>query len=158
MELTNKEKQLLFIGSFLVLMAAGAGFVFRSMVPWLWGAHFEASATEVGVLFGASLWPVAIVMILFSLVVDRIGYRVSMYIAMILQALSVVLTVSATSYTSLWVACLAAGAGHGAVEAIINPLCASMYRHEKSKMLNVDGCGVRYHQPVLPFTRRVQAR
>ena len=137
MELTDKEKKLLFCGSFLALLAAGAGFVFRSMVPGLWGSHFEVSATDVGVLFGASLWPVAIVMILFSLVVDRIGYRVSMYIAMALQALSVVLTISAGSYTALWVACLAAGAGHGAVEAIINPLCASMYRREKSKMLNI---------------------
>lgn len=137
MELSDQEKRLIFWGSFLALLAAGQGFVFRSMVPGLWGSHFEVSATEVGVLFGASLWPVAVVMILFSLVVDRIGYRASMYMAMALQALSVVLTVTAESYTALWVACLAAGAGHGAVEAIINPLCASIYRHEKSKMLNV---------------------
>ncbi|MDX2022850.1 MAG: MFS transporter [Deltaproteobacteria bacterium] len=137
MDLTTKEKQLLFAGSFLALAAAGAGFVFRSMVPGLWGSHFEVSATEVGVLFGASLWPVAVVMILFSLVVDRIGYRLSMYIAMVLQSLSVILTVTAHSYTALWVACLAAGAGHGAVEAIINPLCASVYPTQKSKMLNI---------------------
>ena len=137
MELSDKEKSLLFWGSFLSLMAAGVGFVFRSMVPALWGSHFQVSDTEVGALFGAGLWPIAIMMILFSLIVDKVGYRISMYIALVLQVVSVVGTVMATSYDGLWWACIAAGLGHGVVEAIINPLCASMYRQDKSKMLNI---------------------
>ncbi len=137
MELSDKEKSLLFWGSFLALTAAGVGFVFRSMVPALWGEHFQVSDTEVGALFGAGLWPIAIMMILFSLVVDKIGYRISMYIALALQAISVLGTVTATSYDALWWACISAGLGHGIIEAIINPLCASMYRQDKSKMLNI---------------------
>ena len=30
-----------------------------------------------------------------------------------------------------------AGLGHGVVEAVINPVCASIYNKEKSKMLNI---------------------
>lgn len=136
-DIPQSQKNLLFIASFLSLTAAGVGFVFRAMVPGLWGAHFEITDSQVGVLFGAGLWPIAIMMIVFSLLVDVIGYKISMLCAFALQALSAILTMNADSYNTLWVACFVAGLGHGIVEACINPLCASMYRNEKSKMLNI---------------------
>ena len=52
-EFTNKEKQILLWASFLSLMAAGVGFVFRSMVPHLWMDQFSVNKDEVGQLFGA---------------------------------------------------------------------------------------------------------
>lgn len=136
-DLTEAEKFILFWGSFLALTAASTSFVFRSMVPSLWGHHFQVGDSEVGALFGAGLWPIAIMMILFSLLVDKIGYRISMLLTFGFQALSVVLTIKANSYNALWYACIAAGTGHGIVEACINPLCASIYRDEKSKWLNI---------------------
>jgi fucose permease len=136
-DLTESEKFTLFWASFLALTAASTGFVFRSMVPSLWGNHFQVGDSEVGALFGAGLWPIAIMMILFSFLVDKIGYRISMLLAFGFQALSVVLTIKANSYDALWYACIAAGVGHGIVEACINPLCASIYRDEKSKWLNI---------------------
>ena len=93
--------------------------------------------SDVGALTGAALWPIAVTMILFSLLVDKIGYKISMFFAFTLQAVSVVLTYLATDVSSLWWACFCAGLGHGVVEAVINPLCASIYRDEKSKMLNI---------------------
>ena len=137
MELRNKEKQMLLWASFLALMAAGVGFVFRAMVPALWGAEFGISDGQVGVLLGAGLWPVAIMMILFSFVVDKIGYQKSMIIAFIFQSLSVFLTFTAENYNSMWWACITAGIGHGVVEAVINPLCVSVFREEKTKALNI---------------------
>ena len=135
--LTESEKSKLFWASFLALTAAGVGFVFRVMIPKLWSNEFEISLAEVGGLTGAALWPIAITMVLFSLLVDKIGYKVSMFCAFALQALSVVLTVMAKSYDAMWYACFFAGLGHGVVEAVINPLCASIYREQKSKMLNI---------------------
>lgn len=136
-ELTEKEKGLLFWASFLALMAAGVGFVFRVMIPTLWSEAFQITMADVGALTGAALWPIAITMIIFSLLVDKIGYKVSMFFAFVLQAVSVVLTVSAKNADALWWACFCAGLGHGVVEAVINPLCASIYRKEKSKWLNI---------------------
>lgn len=136
-ELTSKEKNLLFWASFLSLTAAGVGFVFRVMIPTLWSNEFSISSAEVGGLTGAALWPIAITMILFSLLVDKIGYKASMFCAFALQAASVVLTVVAKDVNTIWWACFCAGLGHGVVEACINPLCASMYREDKSKMLNI---------------------
>lgn len=136
-EFTNKEKQMLLWASFLALMAAGVGFIFRAMVPALWGKEFGIDDSEVGRLFGAGLWPIAIMMILFSLLVDKIGYKVSMGFAFFFQALSVILTFTAKSFDGMWWACICAGVGHGVVEAVINPLCISVFREEKTKAMNI---------------------
>ena len=135
--MSDKEKSMLFWASFLALTAAGVGFVFRVMIPTLWSNEFNISSAEVGGLTGAALWPIAITMIIFSLLVDKIGYKTSMFAAFVLQAISVVLTVMAKDVNMMWWACFTAGLGHGVVEACINPLCASMYRESKSKMLNI---------------------
>ena len=135
--LTESDKFKLFWASFLALAAAGVCFVFRVMIPDMWASTFQITGQDVGNLTGAALWPIAVTMILFSLLVDKIGYKVSMFFAFALQAASVVLTIQATSVNSLWWACICAGLGHGVVEAVINPLCASIYRDRKSEMLNI---------------------
>lgn len=135
--LTEADKQKLFWASFLALTAAGVGFVFRVMIPDMWVEGFQITKADVGALTGAALWPIAITMILFSLLVDKIGYKISMLFAFLLQGASVILTYMATDYTTMWYACFCAGLGHGVVEAVINPLCASIYRDSKSKMLNI---------------------
>ena len=137
-ELTEKEKGLLFWASFLSLTAAGVGFVLRSLGgTTFWGTHFEISDGQVSALFGAGLWPIAITMIIFSLLVDKIGYKASMFCAFTLQGLGAILTIFAGSFEVMMAACLVSGLGHGIVEAVINPLCASIYREEKSKWLNI---------------------
>ncbi len=136
-EITDKEKSMLFWASFMALMAAGVGFVFRGMIPTMWEDAFQITTEQVGSLTGAALWPIAVSMILFSLIVDKIGYRFSMFCAFTLQAISVVLTINAQDYDSMFWACICAGLGHGIVEAVINPLCATMYKDQKSKMLNI---------------------
>ncbi len=135
--LTSKDRNMLFWGSFLALAAAGFGFVFRVMIPAMWAEEFSIPMAEVGILTGAALWPIAVTMIIFSLLVDKIGYKISMCCAFALQGLSIILTVTASDFSSMLFACLCAGLGHGIVEAVINPLCASMYRENKTKMLNI---------------------
>ena len=135
--LSESDKQKLFWASFLALTAAGVGFVFRVMIPDMWAESFQITLADVGALTGAALWPIAVTMILFSLLVDKIGYKVSMFFAFALQTASVILTYMATDVDSMKWACLCAGLGHGVVEAVINPLCASIYRDNKSKMLNI---------------------
>ena len=49
---------------------------------------------------------------------DKIGYKISIYCAFILQTLSVFLTFIAKDYNSLYTAALCAGLGHGIVEAV----------------------------------------
>jgi len=136
-ELTKKQKDIIFWASFLALLAAGVGFGIRVMNIGTWMGEFGISGKAAGGIFGASLWPIAIGMILFSLIVDKIGYRISMILAFACQVLSVVWTFTSKDPTSLTYSFILAGFGHGIIEACINPLCATMYKKDKSKMLNI---------------------
>lgn len=135
--LTKRDRSLVFWASFLALAAASFGFVLRVMLPDIWMAEYGITAEQAGGLFGASLWPIAITMVLFSLVVDKLGYKNSMFCAFGLQAASAILTFVAKDFRIMWWACFIGGLGHGVVEAVINPLCASAYRENKSKWLNI---------------------
>lgn len=136
-DLSEREKRLLFWASFLSLAAAGFGFSFRVAMGGDYGAELELTNHEVGMVFGASLWPIAITMIGFSLVVDRTGYRMPMYAAFALQVASGIGTFMANSYGALYAFALCAGLGHGIVEAVINPICAAVYNKEKTKWLTI---------------------
>ena len=137
-DLTAREKTLLFWASFLSLAAAGFGFAFRVAMGGEYGLEFELSEKEVGQVFGATLWPIAITMIGFSLLVDKTGYKWPMFGAFALQALAAIGTAFfADDYGSLYMYALCAGLGHGIVEAVINPICAAVYPKEKTKWLTI---------------------
>ena len=134
-DLSARNKTLLFWASFLALTAAGFGFAFRVAMGGAYGREFGLTQQEVGEVFGASLWPIAITMIGFSLMVDRTGYKLPMYAALALQVISGVGTFFANSYGELYAFALCAGLGHGIIEAVINPICAAVYPKQKTKWL-----------------------
>lgn len=136
-DLSQTERRLLFWASFLSLSAAGFGFAFRVAQQGTYGTAFELSEQQVGQVFGASLWPIAITMIGFSLIVDRTGYKLPMYGAFALQVASGIGTYFAETYAALYGFALCAGLGHGIVEAVINPICAAVYPKEKTKWLTI---------------------
>ena len=51
------------------------------------GTEFNLDSVKVGELIGAGIWPFAISIILFSLVIDRIGYKVAMLFSFVCFAL-----------------------------------------------------------------------
>lgn len=136
-DLTARERTLLFWASFLALTAAGTGFAFRVAMGEAYGSELQLTQQQIGEVFGASLWPIALTMILFSLVVDRTGYKLPMLIAFVLQAGSGLGTWLAHTYLGLYFSALAAGLGHGIVEAVINPVCAAVHPREKTKRLTI---------------------
>ncbi len=136
-ELSDKEKSMLFWASFISLAAAGFGFAFRIAHMGSYGEEFGLSGLQVGLIAGSCFWPIAITMILFSLIVDKTGYKVPMLIAAGLQIASGVGTCMATGYGSLLAAAICAGLGHGIIEAVINPACAAVYPKQKTKMLTI---------------------
>ena len=68
----------LFLGCFISLVAAGVGFAIRAGILDDWGEQFDLTEERKGMIQGAGLYPFAISIILFSLVIDRIGYGTSM--------------------------------------------------------------------------------
>ena len=136
-QLTETEKKRIFWASFLSLASAGVGFTFRVLYGGAYGADFELTSTQVGLIFGASLWPIALTMIGFSLFLHKTGFKIPMYVAFALQGTSAILTCFATDFNTIWFAAFLAGLGHGIVEAVINPVCVAIYPKQKTKMLTI---------------------
>lgn len=137
MELTDGQRKLLFWASFLSLAAVGVNFAFRIAKMGEYGVEFDLTGQQIGNIIGSCFWPIAITMILFSLIVDKTGYRWPMFGAAALQIASGLGTYFATSYEMLLLSAISVGLGHGIVEAVINPACAAAYPKAKTKMLTI---------------------
>lgn len=127
----------LFIACIISLVAAAIGFVVRAFLVLEWGVRFNLTDTQIGSIQGAGLYPQALSIILFSLVVDRLGYGRTMAFAWIGHTLSAVITMTATSYSGLYVGTVVFALANGAVEAAINPVTATLYPREKTHYLNI---------------------
>jgi len=133
----DRSRKMLFWGCFIVLVASAFGFVFRSFLMPSWGVQFDLSKTQQGEIFGVSFWPFGISIVIFSLIIDRIGYKKSMVFAFLCHTLSVILTVLADGYWMLYIGTFLFALGNGAAEAVVNPVVATMYPKEKTKWLNI---------------------
>jgi len=127
----------LFWACFMALIATAFGFIVRGMIITDLGKQFDLSATEQGEIFGAGLWPFAISIVLFSLIIDKIGYGRAMAFAFVCHVVSCVMTIFARGYLSLYIATFIMALGNGSVEAVINPVVATMFSKEKTKWLNI---------------------
>jgi MFS family permease len=129
--------QRLFWGCFVALIATAFGFIIRVMVLNEWGIEFNLSATEKGQIIGVGFWPFAVSIVLFSLIIDKIGYGTAMAVAFVCHTVSAVMTIFATGYDMLWYATFIAALGNGTVEAVINPVVATLFNKDKTKWLNI---------------------
>src|SRR5688572_709703 len=133
----NQRQQRLFLGCFLALVATAFGFVVRGAVLEDWAKEFELTEEQKGIIQGVGLYPFAISIILFSLIIDRIGYGTAMVFAFVGHLASTLLTIFAPNFTVLYVATFIYALANGTVEAVINPVVATVYRKNKTHWLNV---------------------
>lgn len=137
MSLVPKSDKLLFWGCFIALITTAFGFILRIFLMDGWAKEFNFSATQQGELFGVGLWPFAISIIIFSLIIDKIGYKTAMFFGFACHMVSLVMTVTASSYEALYWANFVVALGNGTVEAYINPVVATKFKHDKSRWLNI---------------------
>jgi len=126
----------LFWGCFLALIATSFGFIIRALIIGDWAADFDLNETQKGELLGVGLWPFAISIVLFSLVIDRIGYRNAMKFGLVCHLLSIGITIMAKDYWWLYIGTFIAALGNGTVEAYINPVVATIFNKNKTQWLN----------------------
>jgi MFS family permease len=127
----------LFYGCFVALMTTAFGFILRSLMLPEWGRTFNLTQTQLGEIAGVGLWPFAISIVLFSLIIDKIGYKVAMIFAFLCHVASAVLTIFADGYWMLYIGTFIVALGNGTVEAVVNPVVATMFPREKTKWLNI---------------------
>ena len=127
----------LFIACIISLVATSFGFIVRAILLNEWGVLFNLTETQKGAIQGAGLFPFALSIILFSLIIDRVGYGRLMAFAWVLHMVSAVITMSASSYTYLYLGTFLFALANGAVEAVINPATTTMFPREKTHNLNI---------------------
>lgn len=152
----SKNDQIVFWGCFIALITTSMAFIFRAILigSGVWPAEFGLDAVQSGVLFGAGLWPFAISIILFSLVIDYVGYRFAMFFSFVCYAVFAALTMmaygivhgadaaglavaQAKAWNYVYWGSIILGLGNGTVEAFINPVVATLFKDEKTKWLNI---------------------
>ncbi len=127
----------LFWGCFIALIATSFGFIARVLTADEWAAEFVLSETQKGEILGAGLWPFAISIILFSLIIDKVGYKIAMYFGLACHVISTILIISAKGYWGMYLGTFILALASGMVEAYINPVVATMFNKDKTKWLNI---------------------
>jgi MFS family permease len=139
---TGKPNMALFWGCFIALIATAFGFIVRAQIIGDWAkpvaeGGLGLSPSEVGEIGGVGLWPFAISIVFFSLIIDKVGPKRIMIFGFICHVLSAILTYTAKSYNSLYIATFICALGNGTVESYINPVVATMFSRDKTKWLNI---------------------
>ena len=147
----------LFWGCFIALITTAFAFITRAFLvntPDLWPAAFGLDAVQSQELFGAGIWPFAISIIIFSLIIDNVGYKTAMIFSFVCYTLYAILAFMAhgivsgaegqaleaaqlKAYNYLYGGSVILGLGNGTVEAFINQVVATMFKKEKTKWLNI---------------------
>ncbi len=135
--MNNSTDRRLFWACFIMLITTAFGFVVRTQIMDDLATQFDFSQTQMGELMGAWLWPFGVSIILFSLVIDKIGYGNAVIFALICQVTSSVLAIYSKSYGAFYAANVIGALGNGTVEAVINPAVATMFSKDKTKWLNI---------------------
>ena len=126
-----------FVACFVALVATSFAFIIRAMLIGDWQQAFDLSETQKGEILGAGLWPFGVSIVLFSLIIDKVGYARSMIFAFLCHVASAYMLYEAKGYNWLYFGSLLNGLAAGTVEAVINPAVASMYTRHKTRMLSV---------------------
>jgi MFS family permease len=130
-----RKENRLFAACVISLVASAFGFVGRAILLNRLGVTFDLTESQKGALQGVGLFPFALSIMLFSLIIDRIGYGRAMAFAWALHVLSAIITVTAGSYDQLYVGTFLFALANGTVEAVVNPITATLYPKNKTSRL-----------------------
>src|SRR5678815_4713102 len=79
----TRDNAVLFWGCFIALITTAFGFIARMFLIGTWQTEFNLDAAQSGRLAGIGIWPFAVSIIGFSLIIDKIGYKAAMLIAFV---------------------------------------------------------------------------
>jgi MFS family permease len=134
MENINRDQ--LFIASCVALTVTSMTFAIRAGMLGQLGIDFGLTTTQLGYIAGTAFWGFPLAVIIGGALVDAIGMRKLMYGAFACHVLGIGLTIAAGGFWGLFISTLLIGIANGLVEAVCNPLIASMYPENKTTKLN----------------------
>ncbi|NND96826.1 MAG: MFS transporter [Pirellulaceae bacterium] len=142
----ENRKKLLTAG-FLTLIAAGIGFAVRAGLLDIWSQKYGFTMTELGQITGGGLLGFGLVILIAGFLIDVVGYKRLMMIALVCHVVSAVMLFAATPvfnssgkdavYMLLYISMFVFAVGNGICEGVINPLTATIYPEQKTHYLNI---------------------
>jgi len=133
-------QRLLWAG-FMAILAAGVGFAIRGGILDNWREAFGFTASQLGQITGAGLTGFCFGIIIGGVIVDRVGYGKLVAIALAGHVLSALVTFSASSadnaYQFLFWGSFIFAFANGTLEAVANPLVATVFPHNRTHYLNI---------------------
>ncbi len=127
----------LFIASCLSLVVTAMIFVIRGAITDEVKGIYGLTNEQYGWVSSMAFFGFASSILVVSALLDKLGMRNLLYIAFLLHIGGIIAFITAGNYTVLYLSMLFAGFGNGLVEAVINPLAATLYPEEKTHRLNV---------------------
>jgi predicted MFS family arabinose efflux permease len=135
------QRMQLFILSCVALTTAAMVFSLRANVMQDLGEAFGLTAEAVGAAVGVSFLGFTASVVIGGPLCDTVGMRGLLGIAAVLHILGLLIVVFAGGVAAgaavLSIGMLAVGLAHGLVEAVINPLCATLFPDDKTHKMNV---------------------
>ena len=136
----ENRKRLLFAG-FMAILAAGMGFALRGGIFDNWGKEYNFTATQLGAIGGAGFSGFCFGIIIGGVVADKIGYAALVVTAFVFHLVSAAVTFSASTpenaYNLLWWGMFIFAFANGTLEAVANPLVATLFPENRNHYLNI---------------------
>ena len=139
---TNRMR-LLWAG-FMAILAAGVGFGIRGGIFDNWGTEFGFSGAQLGAIGGAGFTGFCFGIIIGGFLTDKLGYGKLVFAAFALHVLSAVVTFmpsaemgAGTVYNYLLWGMFIFAAANGVLEAVSNPLVATLFPEKRTHYLNI---------------------
>ena len=133
-------KRLLWAG-FMAILAAGVGFALRGGIFGAWASEYGFTATQLGAIGGAGFTGFCFGIIIGGVIVDKLGYGKLVALALAGHVLSAVVTFMASSpanaYEYLYWGMFIFAYANGTLEAVANPLVATVFPHNRTHFLNI---------------------
>lgn len=126
----------LFIASCLALLVTSLTFAIRAKIEGVFSADYHLTAEEIGWAFGPAFWGFTLATFLGGVIIDVIKTHRIIWLAFASHLIGLSVLLIAQDKVMLFVANLIIGFGNGSVEAACNPLVATLYPNDKSRMLN----------------------
>jgi MFS family permease len=133
-------KRLLWAG-FMAILAAGVGFAIRGGIFGAWKEAYGFSDTQLGAIGGAGFSGFCFGIIIGGVLVDKFGYGKLVALALLGHILSAVVTFMASgpdnAYGYLFWGMFIFAYANGTLEAVANPLVATVFPHNRTHYLNI---------------------
>ena len=141
------SKRLLWAG-FMAILAAGVGFAIRGGIFDNWGKEFGFTGAQLGSIGGAGLSGFCFGIIIGGIICDKVGYGKLVVAAFVLHILSAFVTFAAVpgdgseaakalAYNFLFGGMFIFAFANGTLEAVANPLVATLFPHNRTHYLNI---------------------